>query len=181
MSLKAVVGKDASKVGMSGEEHAKHIPSLSLIPICTPEDRHTAGDCVGLGSVSLDPNSSCMLDTQQIVHDLEALFSLRKIDGCDVDDALELALRMIPQERQDGNDRRGCDMENKFVLQDGKLLNELGKALSEIGAVGMQGLGGLGIFRCGGIGRSGFSEGGSGSLGHRRGLHAASTDSANRR
>lgn len=116
MSFEAVVGKDPSKVRMTREEHAKHIPSLSFIPVCTSEDGHTAWDCVGLGSVGLNPNSPCMLDTQQIVHDLKALFSLREIDGCDVNDALKLALRMIPQERQDRNDRRGCDVENKFVF-----------------------------------------------------------------
>lgn len=137
MSFKAVVGKYTSKVRMTREEHAKHIPSLSLVPVCTTEDRYTAWDCVGLGSVGLNPNSACVLDTQKVVHDLEALFSLRKIDGCDVHGTLELALRMIPQERQDRNDRRGCNMENKFVFQDGELLNELGKALSEIGAVGV--------------------------------------------
>ena len=90
---------------MAGEEYAEHIPCLPLVPVSTLEDRNAAWDRVRFTSIRLDPDPASVFNAQKAVYNLEALFSLRKIDRSNVDDTLELTLGVIPEECQDGNNR----------------------------------------------------------------------------
>lgn len=59
-----------------------------------------------------------MPDTQQIIHNLEPPVPLRKVSGSHVHDGFELALRVVAEEGEDGDDTRGTDMERQFVFED---------------------------------------------------------------
>lgn len=79
-----------------------------------------------------------MLDAQKVIYDLESLFSVREVNSRDVYDTLELALGVIFEEGQDGNNRGWRDMKRELILQHGELLNKLWQALREVGAICMQ-------------------------------------------
>ena len=70
-----------------------------------------------------------------MVDDLEALRSGRVVCPADVHARLELRLGMVTQERQDGDDGLRGNVERQLVFDDAKLLDELGQAFEEMGAV----------------------------------------------
>ena len=69
-----------------------------------------------------------MLDTEQIVDDLKTLAPGRVVCSGDIHDRLVLAIRVIPQESEDGNNTLRRDVDAQFVLVYGVLLDELGKS-----------------------------------------------------
>lgn len=85
------------------------------------------------------------------------------VDGSDVRDLLELALRVVTEEGEDGDDGLGGDVENELVLVDGELLDVLGQASSDVLAVLMQGRD-LGRRVVGGVDTDGLLEGRGGGL-----------------
>lgn len=118
------------QVRVARKEHAKHVPYLSLVPVGTTEDRDDGRYGVRFPCVRLYSDSTGVFDAEQVVYDLEALLPFREIYCGDIHNTLELALGVVPQEGQDRDDCRGCDVENKLVLENGKLLDEFWEALS---------------------------------------------------
>lgn len=113
-------------------------PTKTFAPIRSSENWDSARDGVSLASVGLDPDSSGVLDGEQVVYDFKSLFALGEVDTADVHAGFKLALAVVAQESEDRDDGAGCDVESQLVLQDGELLDELGKALGEVGSIGVQ-------------------------------------------
>lgn len=103
-----------------------------------------------------------MPDAEHVVDNLEALVALGEVDGRNVHDTLELALRVITEEGENRDDRGGPDVERKFVLEDGELLDELGQALEEVRPKLVQRRRRLGVERERRVGRRGLGERGLG-------------------
>lgn len=93
-----------------------------------------------------------------MVHNLEPLVALRVISTADINAALKLALRVIPQECKDGYNGARGNRKREFVLVDRELLNKLGETLHEIGSVCVKGLGGFGMLDYRRIWGGGFGE-----------------------
>ena len=108
------------------------------VPVCASEERHSTRDGVGLASVRLDPDASGVLHAKEVVHNLEALVPLREVDGGDVHDALELALRVVPEEGENLDDGGRRDVDGELVLEDGELLDVFREALSDVRAISME-------------------------------------------
>lgn len=132
--------------------------ATSDAPVCSCEHGHGTRDSVGLARVSLHADPACVSDAQEVVDNLETLFSLRIVGTTDVHDLFELALRMVAEESEDGHDARRRDVQRQLVLDHGELLDELGKTLDEVGAVVVQLLGRRCILGDGWVGRGGLGE-----------------------
>jgi hypothetical protein len=107
-------------------------------PIRAPKYTRGAGHRIHLPSIRLDANPCCVPHAQQMIRDLEPLIPSRIVRAADVHAGLELALRMVAQEGEHGDDASGGDVQRKLVAQDGELLDEFGEALEEVGAVGVE-------------------------------------------
>lgn len=181
---------------MSGEEDAVHVPDLTLVPVGTVEDGDSRGNGGGLVGVGLDADALLVGDREEVVDDLglleprtpniawhlvsscpriclithlEAVLAGGVVDGSDVRDLLELALRVVTEEGEDGDDGLGGDVENELVLVDGELLDVLGQASGDVLAVLVQGRD-LGGGVVGGVDADGLLEGrGRGLVGGRCG------------
>ena len=128
------------------------VTTRTVLPVGTAEDGGRTGHGVCLCGVGLDTDTPTVLDAQQMVHHLEPFVPLRKVDGGDVHDALELALRVIPEEGEDRNDARRSGVERELVLEHRELLHEFGQTLDEIRSEMMQLLRRLGVRRERGVG-----------------------------
>lgn len=73
-----------------------------------------------------------------MIYDLESLIPSRIIRAGNVDELLELAIGMIPQERQCGYDRARCDIERELVTNDRELLNVFRETGHDVRAIGVQ-------------------------------------------
>jgi hypothetical protein len=73
-----------------------------------------------------------------MIYDLESLIPRRIIRAGNVDELLELAIGMIPQERQRRYDCARCDVEREFVTNDRYLLNEFRETGHDVRAIGVQ-------------------------------------------
>ena len=93
-----------------------------------------------------------------MVHDLKPLVAFGKVDARDVHDTLVLALGVVAEEREHGDDARGADVERKFILEHRELLDVFGETLDEVGAVGVQLLSRISVFREGRVGGGGLRE-----------------------
>lgn len=106
------------QVWVARKEHAKHVPYLPLIPVGTTEDRNNARYRVRFSGVRLYPNPTGVCNAEHVVYNLEALLSFREVHCGDIDDTLELTLRVVSQEGQDGNYCGGRDVKYKLILED---------------------------------------------------------------
>ena len=142
---------------MAGEQDTKKIPSFTLIPdtgsagtildlknrripISTTENTNGARNGIGLCSIGLDPDPAAVLDTQQMVDDFEAFLAFGVVCTTDIHDTLELALAVVTEKSENGDDSGGGDVESELVVEDGKLMNEFWETLGEVGGVGVEGL-----------------------------------------
>jgi hypothetical protein len=73
-----------------------------------------------------------------MIYDLESLIPGRIIRTRNVDELLELAIGMIPQERQRRYDCARCDVECELVTNDRDLLNVFRKTGHDVRAIGVQ-------------------------------------------
>ena len=87
-----------SQIWVTRKEHAEHVPYLSLIPVCTTEDRDHAWDRVCFPCICLYPNPAGVFNAEQVVYNLEAFLSLWEINRGDIGNTLELALGVVSQE-----------------------------------------------------------------------------------
>lgn len=76
-----------------------------------------------------------------MVHNLKPLVTLRVVSTTDINAALKLTSRVVPQECKHGYNRTRGNVNCEFVLVNRELLNELGKALHKIGSVCVKGFG----------------------------------------
>ena len=157
------------------EENSEQIPSFTFIPemsdvntrrittrrhvpVSPPENRYGAWDGVCLSCICFDADPACLGKAEEVIHDLKPLIPLRVVSTTDVNAALKLALRMIPQECKDGDNRGRGDVKREFVLVNRELLNKLGKALHKIGSVCVEGLGSFRMLDYRRIWGGGFGE-----------------------
>lgn len=140
VALETIVGEDATKIRMAGEQDTKKIPSFTLIPISTTENTNGARNGIGLCSIGLDPDPAAVLDTQQMVDNFEAFLAFGVVCTTDIHDTLELALAVVTEKSENGDDSGGGDVESELVVEDGKLMNEFWETLGEVGGVGVEGL-----------------------------------------
>lgn len=146
-----------SQIRMAGEQDTKKIPSFALIPdtgsagtildlknrripISTTENTNGAGNGIGLCSIGLDPDPAAVLDTQQMVDNFEAFLTFGVVCTTDIHDTLELALAVVTEKSENGDDSGGGDVESELVVEDGELMNEFWETLGEVGGVGVEGL-----------------------------------------
>lgn len=137
------------------EEDTEEIPSLALIPAFSStciftiiKEKHapvgTVEDFTGtryrvhLACICLDTDPACALVAEEVVYDLEPLLALGIVRAADVLAALELALAVVAQECEHGDDAGWADVECELILEDRELLDKLGQALQEIRAVVVQ-------------------------------------------
>lgn len=97
-----------------------------------------------------------------MVYYLEPLVSVEEIHGGNIHDALELALRVVPEESEHLNDARRRGVEREFIFQHRELLNVFRETLREVRAELMQRLGRLRVPRQGRVGRRRLGERGGG-------------------
>lgn len=105
---------------------------LMYAPVGTPENGASTRNAVRFACVRLHPNPPSILIAQQVIHNLEPLVLLREVDSRDIHNGLELALRMVAQEREDGYDARWADVQGEFVFADRELLNKFRQCLHEV-------------------------------------------------
>lgn len=116
VSVKAVVRHDAPQVGVTSEEDTEHVVDLTLVPVGTVVEGCDGGDGRGLVGVGLHANAGVVADGKHVVDNLEALVAGWVIDGGDVADLGELGGCVVFEEREDGDDAVGRDVD----LKDGR-------------------------------------------------------------
>ena len=99
---------------------------------------------------------------EEVIHNLKPLVALRVVGTADINTAFKLALRVVPQEGKNGDDRARSSIEREFVLVDRKLLNKPGKTLHKVGSVCVEGLGGFSMLDYRRVRGGGFGERGDG-------------------
>ena len=118
MPLETVIGKNAPHVGMAGEQHAVEIVGLALEPVGAAkhiDQRRNGRDFVGR---AFDTDALVQPWRQEMIDDVEALLARRPVDRGDVDDADELAGRVVAQEGRDLDDVGGVRRQRQFAVGD---------------------------------------------------------------
>jgi hypothetical protein len=95
---------------------------------------------------------------EEVVHHLKPPVTFRVVSAADVNAALKLALRVVPQECEYGYNRARGHIKREFILVDRELLDELGKALHKISSVCVKGFGSFGMLDYGRIWGGVFRE-----------------------
>lgn len=143
--------KKHAQIGVALKEDTVHIPDLTFVPVGAVEqtnDRGNGGDLVGVG---LDTDARLMGVGEEVVDDLERGQHTRfagcaktrlkpvglggEVDGGDVDDLPVLALGVVAEKGEDGEDGLGGDVDGELVLVDGELLDVFGEGGEEVLAV----------------------------------------------
>ena len=78
-------------------------------------------------SVRLDADTGVVLDREKVVDHFESLRASGVIGSADVHACAELGLGVIAKEGEGGDNGIGCNVKCELVLDDAKLLDELGK------------------------------------------------------
>src|SRR5262245_18751206 len=100
VTLKAVVGEDATQIRVAGKQDAVHVVGLPLVPIGGREQvDHAWHGCVYV-RLALDPKALILARREQMIDHIEALRAFGIVDAANVDQLLELALAVIVQDRQ---------------------------------------------------------------------------------
>lgn len=111
------------QIGVALEEDTVHIPDLAFVPVGAVEQADDGGDGGDLVGVGLDTDAGLVGVGEKVVDDLEPAGLCGEVDCGDVDDLAVLALGVVPEEGEDGDDRLGGDVEGELVLVDGELLH----------------------------------------------------------
>jgi len=88
------------------------------VPVSSSENRDSTRDGIGLSGIRLDTDSSRLGKAKEVIHNLKPLVTLRIVSTTDINTALKLALRVIPQEGQNGNNCARGNVKREFVLVD---------------------------------------------------------------
>ena len=120
------------QVWVALEENSEQVPSFTFIPkkaskhrwgakrkrapVSPSENRDSTRNSIRLPGIRLDTDPSRLGKAKEVIHDLKPLVTLRVVSTAYVDTALKLALRVVPQEDENGNDRARGNVEREFVL-----------------------------------------------------------------
>lgn len=141
VAVKAVVGHDASQIGVVGEEDTEHVIDLTLVPQSALEQTSYAGHRGGLVGVGLDTDAGVVANTEQVVNDLETLVPCGEVNTGDIGDLGEFGRSMVLEEAHHGNDTGGGSVDGELVLPHGELLDVFGKAGHDVLSIGVQAVG----------------------------------------
>jgi len=104
MSAEAIVGQEASQVGMICKEDAIHVPDFALGPIGTEIDARNRVQRRQLVRVGPDSNAIVKTHRQQHVNNLKTVGPRWHIDGCDVDEGVKLSSMIALEKIHDRHD-----------------------------------------------------------------------------
>jgi hypothetical protein len=156
VTLETVVGEDTTKIRVSREKDAVHVPRLTLVPaknassaldskgsrregenapVGTTEDVDDGRNRRSLVGVSLDTDAGVVANGEEVVDDLESLATGRVVGTRNVHHRLVLGVGVVAKEEHDGLDGGRGDVEGQLVLVDRRLLDELGEGTHDPGAV----------------------------------------------
>ena len=144
---------------MATEEYTEQVVDFSFIPICTFIQRYDRRHRRGFVSVCLDPQPAIVSDTEHVVYNLETVVLGGEVDGCDIGYHSVLGCGVILQEGEDRDDTLRTDVDAKFILPDGELLDVFRQTGHEVLAVIVEGQGCVGVL-------GGFIDDGGGELAH---------------
>ena len=116
MSVKAVIGHDATQIWVVCEEDTEEIVYLPLVPIRTVIEACDRWYGCGLVCVCLDPDSSVVADGEHVVDDLEALVACWVVDRGDVGDHSEFGGRVVFEEGKGRDDAGRRDVYRELVF-----------------------------------------------------------------
>ena len=132
------------------------------IPVSPSENRDGTWNGVCLPCIRLDTDPSRLGKAKEVIDNLKPLVALRVVSTADINTAFKLALRVVPQEGKNGDDRARSNIESEFVLVHRKLLNKLGETLHKVGCICVEGLCGCSMLDYCGVWGGGFGERGDG-------------------
>jgi len=118
MALEPVIGEQAAKIGMAVEEYAVEIPDLALVPGRAAEYIADRRHRRIFGGLHLDPDTLILTVAQEVVHNIESRRPVRPIDAANIDQLLELALRIVAQEHQQADQRVARRRHRQLVMGD---------------------------------------------------------------
>ena len=95
MTLKAVIGEDAAKIGVAGEQDAVEIEGLALEPVGAGEKTDQGSARVRLVGPDAHANAMIQPGAEQMVDDVEALFAVGIVGAANIDQAAEAAERIV--------------------------------------------------------------------------------------
>ena len=128
------------------------------VPVSPSEDRDGARNGVCLSGICLDTDPSRLGKAKEVIHDLKPLVTLRVVSTTDINAALKLALRVVPQEGKYWDNCAWANVECEFVLVNRELLNKLGETLHKVGSVCVEGVGSFSMLDYRRIWGSGFRK-----------------------
>lgn len=108
------------------------------LPIGAAEERRCARNGRHFVCICLYTDSRVVLDAQEVVYDLEALASRGVVCTSNVHHGLVLAICVVAEEGEDGDDALWADVDAELVLVDRILLDELGKRGEQVRPVLVQ-------------------------------------------
>jgi hypothetical protein len=116
MPLEAVVGQDAAQVrvvrrtdAVQSQASRSNQPAEGKTPV-------TDGTGVSSSVVTFTRMRWLWLQAQQVIDDVEALLALRIVDAADVDQLLELAVRVVAQKVSTARDRSAADDDRQLAV-----------------------------------------------------------------
>jgi hypothetical protein len=104
-----------SYLGWLASKH-RRIAKRKRVPVSPSENRDGARNGIRLPGIRLDTDSSRLRKAEEVIHDLKSLVTLRVVSTTDINTALKLALRVVPQEGENGNNCARGNVEREFVL-----------------------------------------------------------------
>jgi len=128
------------------------------VPVGPSENGDSTWNGIYLSGIRLDTDPSRLGEAEEVIHHLKPLVTLWVVSTTDVNAAFKLALRVVPQERKNRDNRARGNVEREFVLVNRELLNKLGQAFHKVGSVCMESLGSFSMLDYRRIWRGGFGE-----------------------
>jgi hypothetical protein len=118
VAVEAVIGHDATKIGVANKEDTEQVVDLTLVPVGTIVETAKRRYGSGLVGVGLDTDTGVVADGEHVVDNLEALVAGRVIDSGDVADLGEFGGGVVLEEVEDGEDGGGGDVDDELIFPD---------------------------------------------------------------
>ena len=144
---------------MATEEHAEQVVNLSFIPIRAFIQRCDRGHRCCFVGVGLNSQSAIMSNTEHVINYLKSVILGWEVDSCDIGYHGVLGCGVVLQEGEDRDYTLRTDVDAKFILPDGELLDVFRQTGHEVLAVIVEGQGGVGVL-------GGLIDDGGGQLAH---------------
>ena len=97
MAVEAVVGEDAAKVGIAGEQDAVEIVGFALEPVAAGKTSLMDGTGVSSSVATLMRMRAFLRRAEEVIDDVEARLAARPVDAADVDEGDEAQRRIVAQ------------------------------------------------------------------------------------